>query len=143
MRLRAASEVIVPVALDKASDVLPVSEAAFEELRATNAELRASHASLAQANSESNDLLEAAEVKLKELFPVSSDTPRVLSIAPHGMHCAGGQVLQHDAFLNHAPDLERASKSYFITVLFCCPLSCQHLFMLSMCWSESILVCTV
>ena len=75
MRLRAASEVIVPVALDKASDVLPVSEAAFEELRATNAELRASHASLAQANSESNDLLEAAEVKLKELFPVSFRYP--------------------------------------------------------------------
>ena len=33
------------------------------------------------------------------------------------MHCAGGQVLQHDAFLNHAPDLDRASIFYFI--LFC------------------------
>ena len=28
--------------------------------------------------------------------------------APHGMHCKGGQVLQHYAFLNQAPDLNRA-----------------------------------
>ena len=29
------------------------------------------------------------------------------------MHCAGGHVLQHDAFLNHAPDLDRAPIFFF------------------------------
>ncbi|CAL5222400.1 g4759 [Coccomyxa viridis] len=65
------SEVIAPVTLDKASDLLPVSEASFEELRAANAELRASDASLEQANSKSVAALEAADAKLKELFPGS------------------------------------------------------------------------
>ena len=38
-----------------------------------------------------------------------------LLVAPHGMHCVGGKVLQLDAFLSHAPDLDRASipESYF------------------------------
>ncbi len=34
------------------------------------------------------------------------------------MHCAGGQVLQHNAFLNHAPDLDQASIFYFILFYF-------------------------
>ena len=71
MTVRAVSEVIAPVTLDKASDLPPVSEASFEELRAANAELRASDASLEQANSKSVAALEAADAKLKELFPVS------------------------------------------------------------------------
>ena len=58
---------IAPVALNKASDLLPVSEAAFKELRTANAELRASDAKLEQANSKSVAVLEAAKAKLKEL----------------------------------------------------------------------------
>ena len=42
-------------------------------------------------------------------------------VAPHGMHCAGGQVLQHDASQNHAPDLDRAPRIHF--VLFITPLT--------------------
>ena len=30
------------------------------------------------------------------------------------MRCAGGQVVQHNAFLNYAPDLDRACKFHFI-----------------------------
>ena len=36
--------------------------------------------------------------------------------AAHGKHSARGQVLQHDAFLNHAPDLDNASISYIYFV---------------------------
>ncbi len=69
--LHAASEVIAPIALDKASDLLPVSEASFEELRVANAALRASNADLKQANNNQVAVLEAAEDKIRELTPVS------------------------------------------------------------------------
>ena len=38
-------------------------------------------------------------------------------IAPHGMFWAEGSVLQHSAFLKHAPDFTRASILYFIFFL--------------------------
>ena len=66
------SGVVVPVAINKASDLLPADEASFEDLRAANAELRASDADLAQANSKQVAVLKAAEAKLQELFSVSS-----------------------------------------------------------------------
>ena len=68
--LCAASQVLDPVARDKISD-LPASEASFEELRSANTKLRASDAYLEESNSKSIIILEAAETKLKQLFPVS------------------------------------------------------------------------
>ena len=71
MLLCAASQVLDPVARDKISDLLPASEASFEELRSANTKLRASDAYLEESNSKSIIILEAAETKLKQLFPVS------------------------------------------------------------------------
>ena len=73
----AASQVVARIVPDKADDLLPASKASFEEVRAANAELRASDASLEASNAESVAILEAAEAKLQEIFPVSSNLPRV------------------------------------------------------------------
>lgn len=59
-----------PIAHDKADNLLPVSKAAFAEVRATNAALRASDASLEASNAQNVAVLDAAEAKLQELFPV-------------------------------------------------------------------------
>ena len=62
---------LAPVARDKATDLLPVSEASFEELRSDNAKLRASDAYLEGSNRQSNAVLEAAEAKILQIFPVN------------------------------------------------------------------------
>ena len=69
-----------PVAFDKAQDLLPVSKASFQELKATNAALRASDASLKQSNSDQVATLEAAEAKIKELSPVSRHVSHIYSL---------------------------------------------------------------
>ena len=69
--LCADSQVLDPVARDEISDILPASEASFEELRSANAKLRANNAYLEESNSKSITVLVAAEAKLKQLFPVS------------------------------------------------------------------------
>ncbi len=72
--LYAASQVVGPIAQDKADNLLPVSKAAFAEVRATNAALRASDASLEASNAQNVAVLDAAEAKLQELFPVGPDS---------------------------------------------------------------------
>lgn len=69
-----------PVAREKAEGLLPVSKAAFQEVRATNAALRASDASLEASNAQSVAVLNAAEAKLQELFPVCPN-PLVSALA--------------------------------------------------------------
>ena len=58
------------------------------------------------------------EVSLQSYRPDNASYPSVrgaVLLAPHGMHCAGGQVLQHDAFLNYdAAFAESAGRQYFI-----------------------------
>ena len=72
--LCAASQVVGPIAHEKAENLLPVSKAAFAEVRATNAALRASDASLEASNAQNVAVLDAAEAKLQELFPVGPDS---------------------------------------------------------------------
>ena len=67
----AVSEVVAPIAWDRALDHFPVSEASFQKLRAANAALRASNTDLEESNRESVAVLEAAEAKIIELSPVS------------------------------------------------------------------------
>ncbi len=92
--LNAATEVVIPVAHDKAEGLLPVSKAAFAQVRATNAELRASDAMLAESNAQSVAALEAAEAKLQQLFPVSLATFVVILVS-EGQTCLT-MSLMHD-----------------------------------------------
>ena len=57
-----------------------MSKASFQELKATNAALRASDASLKQSNSNQVATLEAAEAKIKELSPVSWHISHIYSL---------------------------------------------------------------
>ena len=83
---------IAPVVSDKASDLLPASEASFQELRAGNAALRASNANLKTINSQEVAVLEEAEAKLKLLYPVS---PSPLLCHPLPCHSPGQHIAKH------------------------------------------------
>ena len=86
---------IGPVVREKASDILPVSEASFAELRATNAKIRASNAELAEANRERVVVLKAAEAKLQRLFPVGPTNSLYTLLSHHinSHHCGSSESI--------------------------------------------------
>ena len=71
---------VLPMERNQASGLLPVSEASFEALRVANAGLRASNSNLERDNSQETVILEKAEDKLKQIFPVSPDISLLTSL---------------------------------------------------------------